>query len=153
MTAAARRPTRPKPVRLWLLALGVWIALMPAPARSQTNEPAPVAARPVFFTALPDIPVMPGMEEIRDQAYIFDVPEGRIIESLANLNDIDKNAVLAFYDASLPQLGWIKEPAASKSAAPLYKREQERLTLDFETLDGQSFLKLRIAPLDERPAD
>lgn len=140
-------PLPPLLRRLRLLTLAVLLAAgfaAPPPALAET-----VAARPSFFSALPDVPVMQGLAEVPDQTYIFDVPEGRIIESLAELKDVAPAAVLEFYLASLPQLGWKSVEATGLSAA--YAREQERLVLEFETVDSRRFLKLRVGPAAEPP--
>src|SRR3546814_12004018 len=66
---------------------------------------------------------MPGLKELPDSGLVFDKPGGRIVEAFAQ-GDVTAQAVIAFYDGALPQLGWRREaPGASL-------REGERLQLN-----------------------
>src|SRR3546814_18049836 len=58
-----------------------------------------------------------------DSGLVFDEPGGRIVEAFAR-GDVTAQAVIAFYDGALPQLGWRRE------APGAYLREGERLKLD-----------------------
>ena len=60
-----------------------------------------------FFEMLPDVPLMDGLYEVSEGALVFDKPGGRIIESLAVTENMDANKLAAFYDVTLPQLGWL----------------------------------------------
>ena len=93
-------------------------ALAAAPVRAQEGTPVG------FITALGDVPLMPGFIELPELGMRFDKPGGRIIEAFAQ-GVAEKAAVLAFYGASLPQLGW-------DAAGPAhFRREGEVLRLDF----------------------
>lgn len=89
-----------------------------------------------FFETLPDVPKMRGMEERGDLTFIFDKPEGRIIETLAHLDGLSSEQIRSYYGDTLPQLGW------KKSSADEFIREQEKLSLQFE----EEFLKITISP-------
>ena len=66
-----------------------------------------------YLSALPDVPLAPGLQEIRDTSWVFDKPEGRIVRLTAapqnaapeNIN-ADIASIAAFYAATLPNLGW-----------------------------------------------
>src|SRR3546814_12182436 len=69
-----------------------------------------------------DLPLMPGLKELPHGGLVFDKPGGRIVEAFAR-GAIAPQSVIAFYDDTLPQLGWQRE------AAGAYLREGERLEL------------------------
>lgn len=81
-----------------------------------------------YFSALPDLPVMPALEEVTEAGVSFDKPEGRIVEVYAE-GLAGPDEVLRFYHQTLPQLGW--QAAGPKS----FRREGEVLALDL-TSDG-----------------
>ena len=62
-----------------------------------------------FLSQAPDIPLAQGLQELQDEGFVFDKPEGRIVEIAANLVESHKNTkdILAFYAKTLPNLGWI----------------------------------------------
>jgi len=77
-----------------------------------------------FISGFDDLPLMPGMSELQGELMTFDSPTGRIVENLVH-GAVDRRAVLAFYGATLPQLGW-------KQTRPhLFAREDEILKLEF----------------------
>jgi len=102
-------------------------------AHAQNNDLA-------FFTALQDIPLKPGLIELSDQTLVFDKPQGRIVESTAKSEHGTEHDIRLYYKQSLPQLGWEYEEAG------LYSRKQEHLHLNFETHEGQHFLRVMLEP-------
>jgi hypothetical protein len=76
-----------------------------------------------FVEGVEDLPLMQGLEPVPDSALSFDAPEGRIVVAYAR-GSVSAEAVLAFYAATLPQLGW------QRLAERSYGREAERLSLD-----------------------
>ncbi|MCC7304971.1 MAG: hypothetical protein IT558_01790 [Alphaproteobacteria bacterium] len=98
-----------------------------------------------FFSALPDVPVMPGLSELTEQTASFDKPEGRIVESIALIESGDENSIAQFYEQTLPQFGW------SRVSAQNYRRENENLRLSFENSQGRKFMRLMVAPAEEVP--
>lgn len=93
--------------------------------------PALAGGNPVRFVAgFDDLPLMPGLAQEHDGVTIFESPYGRIAESWAS-GPVARADVLAFYGATLPQLGW------ARTAETTFKREGEELTLDI-TEDGQA---------------
>ena len=101
----------------------------------------PVVAQQAFFTAVSDLPLMPGLVEAAEAALVFDNPAGRIVE-LAATGAVAESAVRDFYAETLPQLGW--EPAGDGR----YVREGELLTLAVEAGEGGLIVRFSIAPRD-----
>lgn len=112
-----------------ILMAAAMIAAMPAamPAGAQN---AGSAASTVFFTAIDDLPLMPGMTEQAD-AVVFDQPDGRVVEVMATVPlGTGSAGISAFYDQTLPQLGWQKDGANS------YVRDKERLSITIGNVMG-----------------
>jgi hypothetical protein len=123
-------------MRYSLLTLYIAIVLVVFPAAAQT--PAQQDAQ--FFTAIADMPLMPGLIELPDQTVMFDKPEGRIIESVAEIESVSEEDVSKYYNTTLPQLGW------SRIAENTYTREGEQLNLKFETLQRHRFFRITVTP-------
>ena len=96
-----------------------------APTRAQAQS---------YIAQVEDLPLMPGLAEIEGAGVVFDKPDGRIVEAFAQ-GEVGRDAVLAFYRKTLPQLGWRALGDAG------YQRENETLSLDF--LDGGGALIVR----------
>jgi hypothetical protein len=77
-----------------------------------------------FFDGVEDLPVMPGLAEIAAEGMTFESGDGRIVERAAS-GRVDRDQVLRFYAAALPQLGWRPRGRAT------YLREGERLRIEF----------------------
>lgn len=80
--------------------------------------------KPVFFEALYDVPVMPGLEEVKDQAMLFDKPDGRIASIVAVSEKLSAADISRFYADSLPQLGW------KKTSENQYVRAKDQLNME-----------------------
>ncbi len=109
-----------------------------------TGATCVLAAETAYFSALPDIPVMPGLTELPDRTLVFDKAEGRVVETVAHAPKAGWNDVLFFYDQSLKQLGWtVVQPG-------LYRRESEQLLVKLEqdTADrkGGAVVRFFLAP-------
>jgi hypothetical protein len=76
-----------------------------------------------YVAGIPDLPLMPGLQALPDSGLVFDKPSGRIVEAFAE-GGMTLQSVVAFYDETLPQLGWQRE------ASGAYLRDGERLKLD-----------------------
>ncbi|MPZ09159.1 MAG: hypothetical protein GEU89_02985 [Kiloniellaceae bacterium] len=76
-----------------------------------------------YVAGIADLPLMPGLKALPDSGLVFDKPGGRIVEAFAE-GAMTRQSVVAFYDETLPQLGWQRE------APGAYLREGERLKLD-----------------------
>tara|TARA_Y100000739_G_C20462683_1_gene397523 strand:- start:193 stop:612 length:420 start_codon:yes stop_codon:yes gene_type:complete len=86
----------------------------------------PVSAQesPRFVSAIDDLPLMDGLVEDLDSSTVFETSSGRIIEVFAS-GVLKQDQLLAFYDKTLPQLGWLRMKPG------LFKREGETLSLEF----------------------
>ncbi len=93
-----------------------------------------------FLSVADDVPLMPGLSENPDEATVFDKPGGRIVQAVAS-GRLDRQALLAFYGQTLPQLGW--QPAS----ASRFTREAEALTLTVESRGGLLTVRFEIAPI------
>lgn len=82
-----------------------------------------------FLSGLEDLPLMPGLEELPGEMVAFDTPGGRLVEAKA-VGEVRVQAVEAFYDETLPQLGW------SAVGPRQYLREGEYLHIEFSDEDG-----------------
>jgi len=87
-----------------------------------------------FFETLYDVPVMVGLNEAPDMSVTFDKPTGRISQAGARMGGLSKQAILAFYNETLVQLGW------KAGGEGMYIREGETLTLSFEGSETVKFL-------------
>lgn len=87
-----------------------------------------------FFDTLYDVPVMAGLTEIPDMAMVFDKPDGKISQAGAAMGQHSAPEVRAFYDETLPQLGWKALGEGN------YRREGEVLALSFEDPKMVKFL-------------
>lgn len=105
---------------------------------------APAMARD-YFSAVEDLPLMPGMEEQEDKTVVFDSPQGRIVEMTA-ITKSDAQQVLQFYSGTLEPLGWSMVGATGN----VYSREREELTivpaLTPPGVDKEIVFRLRPAP-------
>jgi hypothetical protein len=100
------------------------------------------AADGVFFAGIDDLPLMPGLSERPAERASFDSASGRI-EARGAAGAATRAAVLEFYAATLPQLGW------QRLAEDVYARGAERLRLDLEPLPearGEMLLRILITP-------
>lgn len=86
-----------------------------------------------YFEDIADLPLAPGLTEQADRGLTFDKPDGRIIEAMA-AGDVAPEAVIRFYQETLPALGWrLIGPKEAGSTAFRFAREGERLTLTVVT--------------------
>ncbi len=76
-----------------------------------------------YVDGIPDLPLMPGLTPLPESGLVFDKPGGRIVEAFAE-GKVTSQSVTAFYDETLPQLGWRREKPGA------YLREGERLSFD-----------------------
>lgn len=86
-----------------------------------------------------DVPLMPGLSEVRDVGVIFDKPGGRIVEAYA-VGPVASAGVEQFYGETLPQLGW------QRIGRFRFEREGERLEIGFGGQDGSLTVRFDITP-------
>jgi len=107
---------------IFCIIASVLIVTLSALAFAQNTTQPPQ----VFFETIPDMPLMPGLEELVDQTAAFDKPQGRIIEAVVKMNDIPRHEIIAYYSNILPQFGW-KEHESYK----IFIRDNEIFKLQF----------------------
>lgn len=98
------------------------------------------AEEAVFAAGFEDLPVMAGLKQADDSSMSFDTPAGRIIEAYLEGDGANAAGVKAFYDKTLPQLGWKPLPT-QKTGRFSFTREGELLTF---TVDGKQPVTVRI---------
>ncbi len=92
-----------------------------------------------FVAGVEDLPLMPGLAEVRDAGVVFDKPGGRIVESYAE-GAVSRTEVIGFYRQTLPQLGW---HALGDTA---FRREGERLEIVLLGGDGDLVVRFTLQP-------
>ena len=92
-------------------------------------SPAAAQEASLFISVLDDLPLMPGFGEDTEGATVFDTAQGRIVEAFATGAQAE-DRVLAFYDETLPQLGW------RRVSSGVFRREGETLSLEFTLRPG-----------------
>ncbi|MCG5242717.1 hypothetical protein [Azospirillum doebereinerae] len=102
-------------------------------------DPAHAAGASPFVPGLPDVPAMPGLDAAEAEPLVFDKPGGRIVQAVLS-GAVPRNAVLAFYDQTLPQLGW------RRTADRLFVREGEELRLEFTASGGRTSVRFTLNP-------
>ncbi len=105
-------------------ALAVALAIVLAGVAGPWRAPAAGGEGGGFLRGIEDLPLMPLLSESADGGMVFDTPAGRIVEAFAS-GAVTPAEVLAFYAATLPQLGWTMEDAVQ------FRREGEILRLEF----------------------
>jgi hypothetical protein len=98
------------------------------------------AASTAYFSALPDLPLAPNLNEEAGSAVRFDQPEGRII-ILQATGKSQAPEINGFYYKTLPALGW-KQQDGNR-----YTRDRESLTWDVKPMgNGQNRLNVLVKP-------
>ena len=116
----------------WLRGLALVLAVMPIALE-------PPAAQAVFFSDVEDLPLMSGLREVVDEGMVFDKPEGRIVEAIA-IGPVSREAIVTFYSATLPELGW--EQIGSNT----FSRSGEVLRYRLGVIEGETSVRFSIAP-------
>lgn len=131
-------------IRILILCSAVIFLTAPMPAfAKQGAPPVPVPAK--FFSSMQDIPLVPGLGELPDQTVSFDKPDGRIVESVAEIETGNAALIKNAYEKTLPQLGWRWISDNS------YVRAKESLTLTFENYEGRNFVRVMVRPRHATP--
>jgi len=95
-----------------------------AAALLSLSAQAPSAAEPTQFTsAVEDLPLMAGLEEI--STLPFETAQGRIVRVEA-VGDVEAPAVSLYYAQTLPQLGWLR---SGDEPGLVFTRAGERLVV------------------------
>lgn len=103
--------------------------------------PALAGAAEAFLTAIEDVPLPPGLAEQAAGGMVFDSPTGRIVEAAAS-GPVTADQIKAFYEQTLPQLGW------TDAGKLTFKRDNEilRLTIDTAPQKGAVLVRFNLAP-------
>ena len=126
-------------VAVLFMAAAIFVTL-PIVAQEGAAQESAAQEGKEFIAGIEDLPVMPGLAEIADAGLIFDKPSGRIVEAYAQ-GEVGEQAVLDFYQETLPQLGWLSQ------AGNRYAREGEELTLQVRASEtGGVVVMFRLAP-------
>lgn len=92
-----------------------------------------------FVEGVEDLPLMPGLANVDAAGLAFDTPQGRIIVAYAS-GRVTREAVLAFYGSTLPQLGWLREREGR------FRREMESLQLEFSRTGAGLTVQFTLSP-------
>ena len=84
------------------------------------------------------MPLMPGLELDEEQGVAFDAPSGRIVEAVA-VGAVPAPMVEAFYNETLPQLGW--EPVSGE-----FRRDDEVLRLEISAEERETTVRFFLTP-------
>ena len=76
---------------------------------------------------LEDLPAMPGMSQLPNDNISFGNDESRFVEAYLSGRKTDFSAVAAFYEETLPQLGW--HLTGRESGSLRFERDGERLDI------------------------
>ncbi len=109
---------------------------LPALAAEKAGQGAPV-----FFEALYDVPVMPGLNELQDQAMLFDKPNGRIAAVEAASKTLSALDIARFYQEVLPTLGW------NKIKDNQYVRGGDQLLMEITAKPPLTFVRFTLSPI------
>lgn len=113
-----------------LLALAVLASPLPALAQAEGSA---------FVDGFDDLPLMPALTQDAGSATVFDSPYGRIVQATAQ-GRTTPAAVLDFYRAALPQLGW--QPRAGGE----WQREGEALSVEVTPSGSRVSVRFQISP-------
>ncbi len=100
--------------------------------------PVPVSAD-AFVDGFEDLPLMPGLRNVPAASVSFDAAVGRIVVAFAE-GGVRMSQVRAFYDETLPQLGW------TPNGAGRWTREGEVLTVDTVVESDGLVVRFELAP-------
>lgn len=114
--------------------------ILPEMAFAQVED-AKKAENQAYFSVLTDIPLMPDMEELTDQAFVFDKAEGRVVEAVGILSTFDTQRPIKFYESALTELGW--KPLKTG----LFQRNNEQLVVRAEKITQGVLVRFQLSPL------
>jgi len=93
-----------------------------------------------YLQHIPDVPLLPQMVELEDEALVFDKAEGRVVESAVYTDKIDENQALGFYKKVLPELGW------QAVETQRFLRNDEQLIVKWEKVQGGGIIRFWLSP-------
>ncbi len=139
--------------------LGLIGAVMIAPAGAQDSGTSGPEAPDRFVAGISDLPLMEGLSARPEAGFVFDKPDGRIIEAVA-VGKVSAPGVADFYRQVLSQLGWRRDAGAggqaedgtSSADGPGYRehlyfvREGERLRVSIADREGRVTVRFSLVP-------
>lgn len=111
-----------------------------APAAHAQQESGEARPAPAFFLKLNDVPLMPGLVELENEAIIFDKPGGRIAESSAESQTLSVEDINRFYTKTLPHLGW------QQVEGNAFVRNDEMLEIDITDETVARHVQITVTP-------
>lgn len=93
-----------------------------------------------FVEGVEDLPLMPGLANVEGAGVAFDAVTGRIVVAYAS-GRVTREAVVAFYADTLPQLGWKKEQELR------FRRDNENLALEFSRNSSGLTVRFSLSPV------
>lgn len=94
----------------------------------------------LYLSYLPDVPLMNGMAELPEQSLVFDKAEGRVIETAVFASVTNEPDVMAFYNKTLPSLGW------QTLSSDRFLRNGEQLIVKCEKVSGGTIVRFSLSP-------
>lgn len=134
-------------------------AVMTAPAGAQDKETTGPGAQGRFVAGISDLPLMEGLDARPEAGFVFDKPDGRIIEAVA-VGEVSAPGVADFYRQVLSQLGWRRDAGAGGRAGNgaasadgsgyrehlYFVREGERLEVSIADREGRVTVRFSLVP-------
>ena len=104
---------------------------------------APAFAAGGYFSAVPDLPIPPGMSEDEDMyGGLFSDAQGRLVSASAH-GPVAPETMRQFYTDALPALGWSLVPTPEAQDMQ-FVRGRERLVLHTERQTDGAYLRVRL---------
>ena len=102
----------------------------------------PTGPETQFTDAIPDLPLMPGLEPQPEEDVSFATKNGRFAESVAE-GEVDIDDVYKFYRRTLPHLGWTAVDGRT------YERAHEQLRIDARANGKVSTVHFTVKPAEK----
>lgn len=95
-----------------------------------------------YLVTLPDLPLMAGMERVKDSGVVFDKAEGRIIEESVLARHLTPQQIRDFYSKTLPALGW------KQAGEQRFLRNGEQLVVTLDKVQDGGLVKFAVSPIE-----
>jgi hypothetical protein len=128
-----------------LAGISLWDRVAVAQSLPAAGKSAEESRSARFLSALPDVPLMEGFEEMEADLTLFDKPDGRIAQAYALGPDVSFRSVTDYYKTILPRFGW------SFEAPGAFVRNAEKLSIEIARAGGRGVIRYTLSPLDRLP--
>lgn len=98
-----------------------------------------------FIPGLEDVPLMAGLALDETRGFVFDKPDGRLVEAVAT-GRIPAAEIARFYADVLSQLGWRRRAGAPDAAEQVFRRNDEVLTITTRATRQGLVVRFSLAP-------